>query len=86
MKIYTGIAKRTCVIKDVREEFANVICEKVAGVAALVLAQKIYTSEGDTDFSEKEVEIMMAVAKMCTPNFIISFFIAIGEELKFDNI
>lgn len=86
MKIYSGIAKRTCVVKDMREDFADVLCSKAAGVAALVLAQKIYKSDEDTEYDDREVELIKAVAMTCTPDFMISFFTAIGEELNLDNI
>ena len=44
---------------------------QVSGIAALVLAQKIYKSEGEEEYDDNEYELIMRVANsMCVPAII----------------
>lgn len=58
---------------DIRESFADLIYSNVNGIKALNLAQKIYNSEGETEFDENEIGLMMNVAEnLCVAKIIDS--------------
>lgn len=62
-----GIATDDVIILDVRETFADLIYNNTSGIKALSLAQKIYKSEGLTDFDEDEIGTIMGIAEqLCT--------------------
>lgn len=60
-RIANGIKQDTIVEIDTREQLANVIYNNVNGIAALTLAQKIYKSEGETEYDESEVKVLTEV-------------------------
>lgn len=60
-RIANGIKNDVIVEMDVREQLANVIYNNVNGIAALTLAQKIYKSEGETEYDEKEIKVLTEV-------------------------
>lgn len=68
--IYTSLAHSESIEQDVRETFADVIYRGCPGIAALELARKIYHSEGDTEYTEQEVNIIRQASRMCTAQFI----------------
>ena len=76
-----GIAIDDTFTMDAREGFANLIYTNVNGIAALSLAQKIFKSEGEAEFDEREVEIIKKVAEeYCTPRFIDSINALLSES------
>ena len=42
VKFYRGVSKRDSFEQDIREQFADIMYQTANGVAALMLAQKIY--------------------------------------------
>ena len=60
-RIANGIKQDTIVEIDTREQLADVIYNNVNGIAALTLAQKIYKSEGETEYDEIEVKVLTEV-------------------------
>lgn len=57
--------------EDARESVANMIYLNVNGIRAHALALKIYQSEGLTDFSADEINVIREVSyKYATPAFI----------------
>ena len=60
-RIANGIKQDVIVEIDTREQLADVIYNNVNGIAALTLAQKIYKSEGDTEYDEKEIKVLTEV-------------------------
>lgn len=69
--VFTGISRKTMQTGDLRESFANLLYLKVAGIRSHALALKIYQSEGATEYSDEEIQLIMEVAnKMCLPNII----------------
>lgn len=57
-------------VVDVREVFADLIyLELGTGIADKCLAEKIYKSNEETDFDEKEVARIRAHASKCQPWF-----------------
>lgn len=60
-RIANGIKNDVIVEIDTREQLADVIYNNVNGIAALTLAQKIYKSEGETEYDEKEIKVLTEV-------------------------
>ena len=70
-RIYPGIDRQRSVEMDVRKEFADLIYQNGKGIAAHALAMKIYNAEGETEYSDEEVEMIRGYAeKLGTPMFI----------------
>lgn len=68
LQVRTGIGSDTKTLFDIRESFANMLYMQVSGIAALVLAQKIYKSKGVEEYNDQEYEIIMKAANsMCVP-------------------
>lgn len=61
------LAKTNFQVADIREEFANAIYVRGAGVACHALALKICGSKGEEEYDDKEVGIIKQFVKMCTP-------------------
>lgn len=71
--LYMGIAKNNNHTGDARESVANLLYLNVAGIRAHSLALKIYQSDGNTEYSDGEIQLIQEVAnKFCLPNFIDS--------------
>lgn len=62
-EIYTGISHKEVAVQDCREGFANIIYLNGSGVACHALAMKIYKSEGETEFSGEEIQLMKRFAE-----------------------
>ena len=60
-RIANGIKQDTIVEIDTREQLADVIYNNVNGIAALTLAQKIYKSDGETEYDDSEVKVLTEV-------------------------
>lgn len=60
-RVANGIKNDVIVEIDTREQLANVIYNNVSGIAALTLAQKIYKSEGETEYDEGEIKVLTEV-------------------------
>lgn len=68
LSVRTGIGSDIATELDIRESFANIIYTQVNGIAALTLAQKIYKSDGDTEYDDNECSLITKVANsMCVP-------------------
>lgn len=78
-----GIANRKQVTGDVRESFADTIYNNFNGIAAKVLAEKIYKSQGETEYNDKEVEMMrLAADNFCQPRFIDGLNMALAADIE----
>lgn len=71
---FSSLSVRTVIGSDqttrlnIKESFANMLYTQVSGIAALVLAQKIYKSEGEEEYDDNEYDLIMRVANsMCVP-------------------
>ena len=60
-RVANGIKNDVIVEIDTREQLADVIYNNVNGIAALTLAQKIYKSDGETEYDESEVKVLTEV-------------------------
>lgn len=70
VEVFTGIAKRQCVIENIREQFADLIYNMGRGVAAHALALKIYNSDSETEYTQEECNMIRQFSEMCSPNVI----------------
>ena len=71
LSVRTGIGSYQTTRLNIKESFANMLYTQVSGIAALVLAQKIYKSEGEEEYDDNEYELIMRVANsMCVPAII----------------
>lgn len=68
-----GLSSKDHQILDVRESLANLIYTNINGIAALTLAQKIYNSDGETEYDDNEITMLKSVAEqLCTARMIDS--------------
>ena len=71
VKFYTSINHKNFNTVDAREEFADTIYKNAGGIKAHALALKIYNSEGETEYSADEVDmIKQALERFGVPGFI----------------
>lgn len=78
-----GIANKKQVTGDVRESFADSIYNNLSGIAAKVLAEKIYKSDGAVEYDEKEVEMMkVAATNFCQPRFMDALEMALADDIE----
>lgn len=70
---YTDLSRKAYTEVDAREVFADRIYNVTGrGIADLKLAEKIYMSESNTDYTEEEVERIKRHAELGLPWFIDS--------------
>ena len=62
LPVYTGIAKKEQVRMDVAESLADYIYQKVPGLVAHVLSEKIYKSTGEIELTDQERNILLQVS------------------------
>lgn len=68
-----GLSSKDHQILDVRESLADLIYTNINGIAALTLAQKIYNSDGETEFDDNEITMLKSVVEqLCTARMIDS--------------
>lgn len=82
LSVYQDITKESTTIMDVRKDFSNLLYTKVSGIEAHALAWKIYESDGEIEFTEREETLVMEIASaFCFPLIIDS----IKDNLKDNN-
>lgn len=58
---------------DIRESFADLIYSNVNGIKALTLAQKIYNSDGEEEYSDNEIALIIDVTdNLCVAKIVDS--------------
>lgn len=71
IEVYASIDRKTCFVKDIKNEFANAIYTNIAGLPAHALAYKIYNSKGEEEFSDDECRLISHCAEVVlTPEYI----------------
>lgn len=82
-KIYTTVSRKAAQTVDARETFADLIYKNVNGIKAHALALKIYNNEGETEYTDEEVQLIRTVAEqLCVPGFIDGLNEQIGNNNK----
>lgn len=80
-RIPTGIDMKIYRTGDARESVANMIYLNVNGIRAHALALKIYQSEGLTDYSDDEINVIREASnKYATPAFIDGLNIQLNKH------
>ena len=79
--IYTDITHETREAVDVKNSLANTIYMNVPGIAAHVLAEKIYKSDGEIELSNEDIELI----KSCAPLFSGVFMDSFNDYVEFKN-
>lgn len=83
IKVYADVGHKEWKVVDAREQFADMIYKNVGGIKAHALALKIYNSEGETEYSPEEAELIKRVAEqLCLPGFIDGLMEQIGENIS----
>lgn len=85
--VYTGVSRKNKRTGDVRETFADLLYTSVNGIRSHALALKIYQSEGETEFTDEEVQLIKRTAEtQCLPGFIDGLIeqLEIGGENESD--
>ena len=70
LHVFNGLSRATEAVEDVREMFADAIYASGRGVASLELCRKIYNSDGEEEYDEKEVELIKEYSRFGNPRFI----------------
>lgn len=67
VEVYTSIDKSSCQVINLRKSIANLIYNQGNGLGleGTALATKMWNGDGDTDYSEREVEIIRSVVERC---------------------
>jgi len=61
LKVYTNFSHTKSIIKDVREEWADAIYTLAHGIKMHALAEKVYHSNADTEYSEDEIDMIKEI-------------------------
>lgn len=85
LHVYNGVSRTKESIEDVRELFADAIYSAGNGVAALELCRKIYNSDGEEEYTDREVELIKQYASLGTPRFIEAVMTMIDNAKKQEN-
>lgn len=71
IEIFVDIAKTQCVVQNVKEDLANMLYQNGFGIATHALAFKVFNSTSETEYDERECDIIKEnVSRYCTPNLI----------------
>lgn len=70
MEFYLNIEKTQKRTQNVKSQFANAIYVGATGIEMHALAMKIYESNGETEFTDKECSMIQQVTNQFTPMFI----------------
>lgn len=85
LHVFNGLSRATEAVEDVRELFADAIYSAGNGVAALELCRKIYNSDGEEEYTDREVELIKQYAPLGTPRFIDAVMTMIDNAKKQEN-
>ena len=71
LEVYTDIQKTNKICMDARQQLGELIYEVGSGIKAHSLALKIYNSEGELEYTDEEVQVIMKfVNQYCKPAII----------------
>lgn len=82
---FIGLSRKQGTVEDVRELFADAIYAVGNGVAALELCRKIYNSDGEEEYTDREVELIKQYASLGTPRFIEAVMTMIDNAKQEEN-
>lgn len=71
IEVYADIDSKICIVRDIKNEFANAIYTNIPGLPAHALAYKIYNSNGEEEYTEDECMLISRCAELVlTPAYI----------------
>ena len=70
---YTDITHTVREAVDIKESLANTIYMNVPGIAAHILAEKIYKSDGEMELTNADIELIKSCAPLFAGVFMDSF-------------
>lgn len=67
IEVYTSIDKSSCQVVNLRKSIANLIYNQGNGLGleGTALAMKMWNGNADTEYNEREVEIIRATVERC---------------------
>lgn len=67
VEVYTSIDKSSCQVINLRKNIANLIYNQGNGLGleGTALATKMWNGDADTEYNEREVEIIRSVVERC---------------------
>lgn len=67
VEVFTSIDKSSCQVINLRESIANLIYNQGNGLGleGAALATKMWNGNADTEYNEREVEIILSVVERC---------------------
>ncbi len=69
--VFVDVAHTVMTERDIRKEFADMIYNTGGGIECHALALKVFNGDADTEYNERECEIMrIIVERVGTPNII----------------
>lgn len=83
VEVYTSIDKSSCQVVNLRKDIANLVYNRANGLGleGTALATKMWNGNTDTEYNERETEIIRTlVVQNCAPCFIEAVIRIIGEK------
>jgi hypothetical protein len=71
-KMFTDIGHESTRVFDIRKDFSNGMYVSLRGIQSHDIAMRIYKSDGEVEFSDEELQIIMSFAQSLTGAFIDS--------------
>lgn len=87
VEVYTSLDKSSCQVVNLRKDIANLVYNRANGLGleGAALATKMWNGNADTEYNERETEIIRTlVVQNCAPCVIdaVTAIIGNGEENK----
>ena len=71
IEVFADLSRNICVVRDIKNEFANAIYTNIPGLPAHALAYKIYNSKEEEEYTEDECMLISRCAELVlTPAYI----------------
>ena len=85
VEVYTSLDKSACQVMNLRKSIANLIYNQGNGLGleGVALATKMWNGDADTEYTEREAEIIRnLVVQNCAPCVIDAVLAIVGKEDK----
>lgn len=80
LQVKTSLGGDATAVVDMQLSFADVVYTRGSGVEAHSLAFKIFNGNGDTEYNDRECELIEYYATLCAPFFIDAINDAINKQ------
>lgn len=70
IEVFVDIDKTRCSVENYKKDFSNIIYQLGRGIEAHALAFKIFNSKGETEYDDRECDMIREYASLCSPAFI----------------